>query len=420
MIALFVFLSVAIKAQIYVPPHTEGVPEKNTKPEEVPLEQKNEVALTPNEYASRYKEAPRKPATNITWFANPQQVASRIPLGQINVYVRRFEDDKPYLEKTVNDTKGRIFLKETRGVGYRIYDIMFVPYIPLHTKYATTQIQKENEETSLSEEKQKTTKEKEEIKTRIPTYAERNTGKSLFVEIHIFRANGALDSLVRYEGEQVSFSESYQYTSKGALRTLTRKYRDDSLVRFVYYFSDGGLEEEFHQNADKSISYKKYTRTGLLKESARYNSEGTLEYKIMYRFDKNNNIESEEEITAQSRYLSTYKNAKKQKTVLYEKNKTKDNKETETITSTVQYEYHSNETSTAEKNAKFLHEKNSESFFDKSGTLVKKREYVDFVLTKEIKYAEQDVRIETQFHKGKPVLEIRYVGSRKEYEKILP
>ncbi len=541
LLSFCVFVVFAAHAQIHIPPNTAGVPNEPEGTEGVQSEADTTEAerepLIPNEYAGRYKEAPKDAATSVTWYAHPQKIASSIPLGEIEVYVRRFEDDSPYLEKTLDKKKGRIFLKETRGLLYRIYDVIFVPYIPLEnvekpakdvqdaplektaleetkelSEVATVgeasktaqkaEEETENveklakdaqdaplEETALEETKKlsevavvreasktaqkaeakttlvkkedtseppteqpnsaaeddatrqdektetKTNQEavkkdaeveerqeeepQEEVPTRVPSYEERHTGRSLFVEIQKLRSDGLVDLLVRYGGQELLFSETYQYTSKGALRTLNRKYSDTSLVRFVYYFTGGGLEEEFHQNADKSVYYKKYTQTGQLKESARYDSEGALQYKITYSFAKDGSIESEEEMGVTWRARTEYRDGKKYETLRYEKSKAEDGTEKESVVSRVRYDYKSNTNSSSDKNEKFLHEKSSESFFNKEGTLVKKREYVDFALTKEIEYADEDVRIETQFFKDKPVLRIHYVGARKERVEIL-
>lgn len=362
-----------------------------------------------NEYKSLYDEVPSSAVLSVNWYKKPSDIAVMIPLGDLDVRIQ-YLDDVAYLEKIIDGVKGRIFLKRTKGTSFIVDDIWFVPYISIEDTDNKKKIIENNKITNDPP------KQKNPIPTeyRVPRESEKELGKSIFVQIVLFQANGLIDKVFRYAEKDKIFSEYYRYTSKGALRSLTRNYEDGSVTRFVYFFNNSGLEEEFHQKANGEVFYKKYTETGSIKELAEYDKDGNVTYKLAYVFDDNEQRISEEEIKNSVRAFITYKNGQPYKRVMYRKGEENDegnDEEKEVEISSTYYNYKKNDETSLDKSIGLLHEKNKESFFDKSGRIVKEREYEDSVLKKEITYQEDNRRIETQFFKNKPVLRIYYKGN---------
>ena len=389
-----VFFSLAIYgyAQITIPPNTVGASNNTAQNGEESVVQTPLQEQQPNEYADIYKEVPRLPAKTVRWYSAPKKIASRVQLGEIGARIERFPDDTPYVEKTQNGIKSRLFLKETTGLLFRIYDMKFVPYII--TKDATSGNAKET--------------------ITIPTQKERDTGTSLFVEITTFRTDNQIKALVRYNGTEKLFEESYKYTSKGALRSLVRNYTDDSLFRFLYYFNSGGLEEELYQDADGSYYYKKYTLAGDLQERAEYASDGTVINKLVYAFDVTGEVTSKTETDTRKKVVSEYKDGRIYTKVTYDISGN-----TEKIVTTVHYGYSEDGATASDRSVGLLNENSSQSFFDKDGNLIQRKEFVNSELIKEIEYKNNNTRIETQYFKNKPVLRVYYSGLRKEKEEVI-
>lgn len=360
----------------------------------------------PNEYAAKYKEAPRLPAQSTAWFSSPNDIASRISLDETGLRVQYAPDGEAYLEAQVDDAAGRAFLKETSGSGYRIYDFRFAPYGAA------------------------------EDGTRVvpATYG---GAQSFLVDIIKFNGAGQTTSTTRYRGEAQVFQERYNYTNRGALRMLTRTYADGSLLRFLYFFAGGGLEEEFRQNADGSTHSKKYAPDGSLKTEEAIDQNGAVSYRLAINAAKDGTPLSREEVRTDrspaTREVTRFENGRAANKTVYridaplaantdraaEQTAENQTQAAESIISSVDYRYDEKGNLLADTETGLLRQTDRQFERNEAGAITLERVFEDGVLKKEIAYGENNVRVETQFFNGKPALRVQYRGAQKEKEETL-
>lgn len=359
----------------------------------------------PNEYAAKYKEAPRLPAGSTAWFSSPNDIASRISLDETSLRVQYDAEGAAYLEARVDDERGRAFLKETSGSGYRIYDFRFAPYGAA------------------------------EDGTRVVP-AGYGGAQSFLVDIIKFNGAGQTTSTTRYRGDAQVFQERYNYTNRGALRMLTRTYADGSLLRFLYFFAGGGLEEEFRQNADGSTHSKKYAPDGSLKTEEAIDQNGAVTYRLALSTAKDGTLLSREEVRADqtpaTREITRFENGRAANKTIYridtplaasqnsaQKKDTEKDQAAEAIIASVDYRYDEKGNLLSDTETGLLRQTDRQFERNEAGAVTLERVFEDGVLKKEIAYGENNVRVETQFFNGKPALRVQYRGAQKEKEESL-
>lgn len=229
----------------------------------------NDNQITPviiNEYTHVISTVPAEPVLSTQWYSNPKDITQHFDLHNIHYKTHYFENDVPYLEKTVDDIKGRLFLKEVKGYRYQIFDLKFVPYF--------NTIKKDTPE---------------EKKSVVPLYKHRDTGYSLVIDVVLKEKGRDLKRAVLYRyDDQINelYKETYLYTNKGAVQRLVRTYASGALQRFVYYFSTGGLKEIFYQDPDGSTYLLSYTLAGALATKLLYNIDAELIYELTNTYDE--------------------------------------------------------------------------------------------------------------------------------------
>lgn len=118
-----------------------------------------------NNYYKVYPEVPPEPIVEVNWYKSPEDISRRMELNNIAHSTRYFDDGTPYLEKEVYGLKSRLFLKETKGHRYTIYDLKYVPYKDdpeIIKKDREEAERKKIEEELKAEEEQKAEEEKKE------------------------------------------------------------------------------------------------------------------------------------------------------------------------------------------------------------------------------------------------------------------
>lgn len=245
-----------------------------------------------NDYFEKFDKVPQKPVLATNWYRLPKEIAPRIDLSVISPATRYFEDDgTPYLEKTIDGIKGRLFLKELIGSKYRILDLQFVPYLDAESLITDNDVSIDEPQLVVSDEDQvkDDSKDKDDASNFVvPLFAQRDTGHSIVVDVILVDStnNPKRNALYRYdrEGNHI-YQESYVYTSRGAIQRLTREYENGSLERFIYYFTTGGLKEVFYQNPDKSTYLLSYTLSGNLLEKIIHDSTQRLAFELHNTYD---------------------------------------------------------------------------------------------------------------------------------------
>lgn len=280
--------------------------------------------VTLNEYYKKYPEVPKAPQLSVSWYRSPEDIGSKIELHNIAHNTRYFEDDgTSYLEKIIDGKKARLFLKETTGFRYTIYDLVYVFYLDntegivnddINSRLPESIIEPNNDlDNDLG--KDKTTNDandeidlddgnddgnetgstvSDDLKnTIVPFYSLKETGKSIFVDIVLQEKNNVSKREVLYRygrDENKVYTETYTYTEKGAIQRLNRNFSDGTLQRYIYYFSTGGLKDVYYQDPDGSTYLLTYTLAGSLSEKTLYNTEQFLSYELKNTYDENNQL----------------------------------------------------------------------------------------------------------------------------------
>lgn len=266
-----------------------------------------------NEYYKQYPEVPKAPQLNVSWYKSPEDIGSKIELHNIAHNIRYFKDDgTSYVEKIIDGKKARLFLKETIGHTYIVYDLVYVFYLddtegvvndavvspftkPSNNIFIDTNNNASNaSDVSTNNEGEGTNDISDDLKNSIiPFYTLRETGKSIFVDIILQKKDAVSkrEVLYRYnkKGEKI-YTETYIYTEKGAIQRLNRNFSDGGVQRYVYYFSTGGLKDVYYQDPDGSNYLLVYTLAGNLSEKIIYNTKQFLSYELKNTYDKNNTL----------------------------------------------------------------------------------------------------------------------------------
>ncbi len=405
-----------------------------------------------NSYTKLYPNSiPNAAPTSDDIYSTPKDIAVFVSLKSIGARVIYPSDGTEYLETELYGVRGRLFLRVVESFLYSIRDVRFMPYkvdnLPTNLLKRAQGYMREKKTDVLISEKIKQDSKKNDEKNSIaqgdkqkensapvnklsvieyvdgqysvPRQYDESNSFSFVLDIIVIKKSKR-NSLERYIHGKKSYTETYRYTTKGALRTLVRKYSNGTLEQFLYYFTGGGLEEVFHQERDGKSYKQRFTTSGELRQQEEFDDKDAVIYNLTNDFDEQGLIKKKNivDFKKKERIITYYIDGREARVERYII-KRKDESTEQILIEILQYNYNADSRLSKKESKGVSNKKILKSVFDKDGALIKTQEFIDGKISIEIEEKGNKKNIKTFFLDEIPVIRVYYNGEYKEKEEVI-